>query len=138
MKEKLKELKKVLIWEGACEVLGRNPKELPDVSNITDEAERKYILACAKLPVHIKAMNKIVDPEFKADFGNWDVKKHYPWPEQVEDNTQPSGFGLSLRVVGYARTDTYVGARFAYCSEELGEFGFNELKQLYIDMQLEF
>ena len=107
---------------------------MPIVSHLS-EGEQKFHLANHKLPIIIEATNKLIDANWKANFyGN--QKNWYPWTYQTEDKEQPSGVGLSLRGVGYARTVTDCGARFAYCSEEAAEAGYYANRQLYIDKEL--
>ncbi len=126
----------LISWEAVCEKENRDPKVLPEVSMLP-EAEQRYQIATFKLPHIIKAINKCFDEEYKVDFSVWSQKKWYPIPVQEEDKSQSSGCGLSLHDVCYTRTLTFVGARFAYCNEEGTRFGFENFKQLYIDMQLE-
>lgn len=133
-----KELQEVCTWEGACKILNRDASKVPDYSMIEDEAERNYNIAGFKLPIHIEAMNKVADATFKVDFGSWSQKKWLPIPVQEADDTQPTGFGLSLDDVRFTYSYTGVSARLCYCDEETARFGFENLKQLYIHHQLKF
>ncbi len=124
-------------YEEACALTNRKPEDMPIVAHLP-EKDQKHFIADHKLAVIIEGTNKLIDPTWKADFGNWDQPKWYPWPIQEKDDTQPSGFGLSLRGVGITRTNADVGARFAYCSQEAGRAGFEACRQLYIDKDLNY
>ncbi len=124
-------------YEEACKLTNRKPEDMPIVAHMP-EREAKHHIADHKLAVIIEGTNKLINPIWKADFGDWNQEKWYPWPIQVKDESQPSGFGLSLYDAGDTYARTHAGARFAYCNEDAARSGFEANKQLYIDKDLNY
>lgn len=63
-------------------------------------------------------INEVLNEGKIMDFTNGEGK-HYAWFDVVKDKNKPSGCGLSLHAVGYAGTNTAVGARLCFNTPEL-------------------
>jgi hypothetical protein len=92
-------------FEDACQHLGIDPLQLPDVSNILAEFA-KPIVAAYKLMIIYKAINNGWTP----DWSNYDQRKYFAWLEVL-----PSGSGFSISLYYCTRTPSNVGSRL--CSD---------------------
>ena len=119
-------------FEEACVALGYDPtKVLPDVSNMPEQ-DQKAITAFAKMCIIHRALNG----EWKADWGNYDQRKYYPWFDVEEKEEGSSGFGLSYNDYGCVRTGTDHGVRLFYPDADTAKYAGETFKDLYEDMIL--
>ena len=123
--------KKIKTFEHACKALSADAKALPDFSMLPLK-HQKALTAHAKLVLIADALNEGWQP-------NWDDGNEYkwvPWLYVQKDKGKPSGFGLSLYVVVFWITYTYVGSRLCYKSREVAKYAFETFKDLYEEYML--
>lgn len=128
MKKQTKEFdyKTIRSFEDACKKEGVDPKKLPDVSMIPEEFG-KPIIAAYKLMIVFKAIND----GWKADWGNGDQYKYYPWFEVLS-----SGFGFGNSYCTYDYSHASVGSRLCTDSQEKALYIAEQFKALYEDFFL--
>jgi hypothetical protein len=119
-------MKKIQNFNEACELTGRNPNLLPDVSMLP-EKDRERIIAFYMLGVIQEALNEGWSPDWK----EWGERKYFPWFDVVEDKSKASGFGLSCNDYGSTRTPTTVSSRLVYKTAEIAEYAGTQFKELY-------
>jgi hypothetical protein len=118
--------KKILSFEDACEALGLNPANLPDVS-LLPEKHRRAIEAHYKLVIITQSLNEGWEP-------NWndpDQYKYYPWFEIDADEKRPGGFGFSDSDYGSWYSCSGVGSRLAFRTRELALYAGKQFQDLY-------
>jgi hypothetical protein len=120
-------MQKIKTFEDACEALKLNPaKCLPDVSGVPAH-HQEAITANAKLIIIVEALNQ----DWKPNWNNRDEYKLYPWWKVDASSKNPSGSCLSFHGAGRWATNTTVGSRLCFKSEELCEYAANQFKPLY-------
>ena len=122
------QLKKQLTsFEDACKILGLDAeKVVPDFSNYP-EADKKAMIAHAKLVIIAKAANQLANDgkEHKPDWNDGKWNKYYPWFYM--------GGSLGFRCYDYDYWDSYsnVGSRLCYISREVAEYVQETFFELY-------
>ena len=122
------QLKKQLTsFEDACKILGLDAeKVVPDFSNYP-EADKKAMIAHAKLVIIAKAANQLANDgkEHKPDWNDGKLNKYYPWFYM--------GGSLGFRYYGCADWDSFsdVGSRLCLKSSELAEYAGKQFTDLY-------
>jgi hypothetical protein len=102
-------------FEDACVKLDIDPLSVSNESDTPDEAAYK------KLKIIIKAINAGWEP----DWNNSDQRKYWPY------FILSSGFGFSASDYGFGLTDTTVGSRLCFQSEEKCTYAANQFLGLY-------
>jgi hypothetical protein len=125
-KEVAFDFKTIKSFEDACAKLGLDPKNLPDVSNISEEF-RKAILANYKLSIIYKAINN----GWKLVWGNNSNYKYYPWFQ-----VSSSGFGFSSAHCICGSAYTAVGSRLCTDTSEKALYIGSQFEDLYKDYLL--
>jgi hypothetical protein len=116
---------RVKSFEDACQIVqpSENLKVLlnyPGIDKIMNTAR-----AGAKLMIITKALNEGWFP----DWTNVDEYKYYPWFYMDKNKYSPSGFGLYD--VAYDRSNSDVGSRLCFKSEELAKYAATQFNDLY-------
>lgn len=117
-------------WEEYCKQTGRDPKIIPDVS-VYEDRDKKHAIADFKLTLMIRHIN--VD---EVNYKYSGQTKREIWWDVVQDNSRPSGLGLSFYDCAYWHTTTYCGPRFAYLSVEAVEHAVKHWIDLLNDLIL--
>jgi hypothetical protein len=107
---------RVKTFEDASAVLGIDPD---DIVHSADEADDQ---AYKKLKVIARALNEGWEP----DYNNGGQRKWYPW-------FYLDSPGFRLFVVRYDYTDSAVGARLVFKTEELARYAATQFQGLYSD-----
>lgn len=110
-------------FEDACEKLGLDPANIPDVKDIQDEF-KKSIISVYKLMIVYKAINNGWIPDW-SDNNQW---KYYPWYEVLS-----SGFGFSGANCDYDRALASVGSRLCTDTREKALYVAAQFKAEYQD-----
>lgn len=118
--------KKIKSYEDACKAIGIDPEHLPEVSNLPEDLAQ-YIVDCYRLAV----VNQAINGKWRADYGNHDQRKFYPWFSIEEDYVPGSGGGFSFLVSHFDLADTRVGARLAYETREQADYAGKTFADLY-------
>lgn len=127
-KQLLKEFnyKDIKSFEDACNFLGYDAKNLPDVSHLPTEFA-KPIIAYYKLVVIIKAINNGWTP----DWSNSNQYKYYPWFYVLS-----SGSGFSDAHCLFTNADANVGSRLCVDSKDKAQYLAEQFEDLYEDYLL--
>lgn len=118
-------------WEDICKALNRDANALPDVSMLP-EKHQKFVLANIKLAYAAEALNAGWAPDWNDEY----QKKWYNWFWVKADADRPSGFGFSHSYAYWTSTDTYIGARLCFKSEQLAIYAKTQFKDWYLDLLL--
>jgi hypothetical protein len=118
-------MKTVTSFEHACEILGRDPNALPEISMLP-EKDQKAIVSHYKLTVIFEAANKI-NGEWTPDWTDSSQWKYYPW------FNMSSGSGLSYFVYDFVFSYSTVGSRLCVGTWELAEYLGKTFIDLYTD-----
>jgi len=118
-------------FEQACELLNIDSKTvLPDFSNYPEQG-RLAMIAHAKLPIIVRAANKLANDgeEVVFDFNDSSQCKYEPWFD-MEDYSDGSG---GFRFNGYDGwlATSLVGSRLCYISREVCEYTVNQFIEVY-------
>lgn len=120
-------------FEDACKVHGIDPSILPDVTAL-QQGMGDYIVNSYKLAVIVAAINDGWVP----DYSNYNQRKWYPW-FWCENGYKPgSGSGFSFVVSVCYFTDSRVGARLVFESEEKCEYTAKTFLDLYEKVHMIF
>lgn len=123
---------KIKTYEDACKALGKSPKKLPDFSKLEiTEAEQKFHMAVFKLARIYQALNMV---RGKLWVPKKDDLKYYPWMWHVNDDSKPSGVGLSYCGYDLDYSTTDVAARLCGRTSEIAEYVFKQFQDMYEDM----
>jgi hypothetical protein len=126
-------MERIKSFEEACKAQGLDPeKVLPDVSNMPEHAQ-KTITAYAKLCI----IQPVLNGDWKPDWNDYNQYKYYPWFDVNEDQSKPSGFGLSFYDYGYDYTLAYLGSRLYYKDRETAEYAGETFIAEYEDLVLQ-
>jgi hypothetical protein len=106
-------------YEDACEHLGLDPEDLPDVDYCQDE-DRKSIVAYHKLVVITRALNEGWRPNWK----NRDEYKYYGY-------LYVDSAGFVDADTHYTASDASIGSRLCFKSRELALYAINQFKSIY-------
>lgn len=132
--KQITDFREIKTFEDACKVKGYDPRKiLPDVATYP-EPHRAALTGMAKLFVINEAINYLDNgnQNWVPDYDDGDEEKHYPWVDMEVDSNNPSGFQLDD--VGYGRTDSHVGARLSYKSEDGARHAFTQFEGIYKDV----
>lgn len=113
-------------FEDACKAIGVNPEHLPEVGNLPSDLG-EYIVNMYKLSI----INQAINGEWRANFGDWDQEKWFPWFRIKEGHVSGSAGGFSFVACHDVFTGTDVGARLAYETEEQAEYAGRTFTDLY-------
>ena len=116
--------------EDACKALGIEPSVI-DVSN-KPVKHQKALIAIDKLFTIVEAVNEGWTP----DWSNTNETKVELFPDIVEDENKPSGFGLSYDDCDHWGTATGVGSRLCFQSRDKAKYTFETFKELFEDYLL--
>lgn len=119
---------RVKTYEGACKVLGIDPKKLPNVSGIAKEL-RNYILAHYKLTIITQALNEGWTP----DWSNTDQWKYLVCSRIKATQKNPHGSGFVDSDFNFWSTHSFVSSRLLYKSSELALYSSKQFKKLWKD-----
>lgn len=100
---------RVKTYEDACNVLGINPENQPDVSDCENE-DIKSILAYHKLIIIARALNE----GWKPDWSNSNEYKYYPWFQYKTTGVLFGGLAFNGALAGFVYSTTYYTASYAY------------------------
>jgi len=119
---------KIKTFKDACKVTGDDPKNLPDVSNLS-RGMGKFILAAFKLAIIAKALNMVENGEVWIP--NWNDSNQYKYEPRFYKASSGSGFSCH----GYGRWNAFtcVGSRLCYGSSELAVYAGKTFIKLYND-----
>lgn len=118
-------------FEGACKVLGHDPKKvLPKVTGFPKH-HQKALIATAKLIIINEALNFVDNGKKKwvPDWNNTSEGKYYPWFWLDKP-------GFRLDGVDFDRSVTGVGARLVYRTRALAEYAAKQFAPLYKDLMV--
>ena len=116
---------KVKSFEDACKVLDITPS-VPVVTGIPEKYQ-KPLIANYQLMVIAEALNEGWTPDWSN--GEWD--KWHPWFNM--DNSSSAG-RFSFDVADYQDSDSYVGSRLCFKSEELADYAGTQFLELYREL----
>ena len=116
---------KVKTYEDAAKLLELDPALLPDVSMLPED-EREALIANYKLWVIAKALNE----GWKPDWSNYNEYKYYPYFYYTADKGG-AGVGFASDDCAYVSTDSGVGSRLCFKSQELAEYAGKQFVGLY-------
>lgn len=111
-------------YEDACNEIGIEPEDLPDVENCEPE-DRASIIAFYKLTIIARALNEGWTPNWK----NSEEKKWFPWFKETRN-----GFAYPHYTVSYAYG--HIGSRLCCKSEELAEYFGKQFEKLWSEYLL--
>ena len=116
---------KVKSFEDACKVLDITPS-VPDVKGIPEKYQ-KPLIANYQLMVIAEALNEGWTPDWSN--GEWD--KWYPW---FDFNDSSSAGRFSFFGSGCRYSDSDVGSRLCFKSEELADYAGTQFLELYREL----
>lgn len=124
-------MKHLETFEAACEVVGIDAKNIPNVQNLPI-GHAKAIVATYMLFVISEAAWK--QKNEKIDWNNYDQRKYYPWFDLEKHSGSASGFSFS----DYAddRSNSHVGSRLVFPDHETAEYVAKTHLQLYKDLMV--
>lgn len=113
-------------FEDACQAIGVNPEHLPEVGNLPKDLD-EYIVTSYKLAI----INQAINGEWRANYGNHNQKKWFPWFSIKKGHASGSAGGFSFFVCFYVYSHTFVGARLAYETEAQAAYAGKTFTDLY-------
>lgn len=125
------EFKEIKTFEDACKVKGYEPAMvLPNVMAYP-QVHQAALTGIAKLFIINEAINYVDNggKDWAPDWDNNDEEKHYPWVDMEVDSNNPSGFRLGGVI--YDHTDSGVGSRLVYKSEDGARHAFTQFEDVY-------
>lgn len=114
-------------YEDACNEIGLDPEDLPDVENCEPE-DRASIIAFYKLTIIARALNEGWTPNWKDS----DERKYYPW----FNVTNPVGFVFAYTYDTATDASATFGSRLCCKSEELAEYFGKQFEELWAEYLL--
>jgi hypothetical protein len=120
-------MKKITSFESACLALNVS-SQLPNF-DAAPAKHQKALLAHYQLVIIAEAINDGWQP----DWSNSNEKKYQLWPDIVEDENKPSGFGLSFDGYDCRGTNSTVGSRLCFKSSEAARYCFETFTTLWED-----
>jgi hypothetical protein len=124
-------MKHLETFEAACEVVGIDSKNVPNVENLPI-GHAKAIVSTYMLFVLSEASWKHKGE--KIDWNNYDQRKYYPWFDLEKYSGSASGF--SYDDYDYVRSGAVVGSRLVFPDLETAEYVANTHLHLYKDMMV--
>lgn len=117
-------------FKDACEYLKLDSKSIIPDSSCFPEKHRKALDANAKLIIIVEAVNTIDNngKEWFPDWTNPNEYKYYPW---FEKGSSASGFSYG-DCVGW-HSDTTIGSRLCFRTQEISEYVGTQFLDLYND-----
>ena len=112
--------------------LNMNPDVKPDVS-VWPERYREHKTLEFNIQMAIDAVN---GPDWVADWNDTNQRKYFLWLRIINKPGRVSGRGLSLFVVLYVVTITYVGPRLVFENEEKARHFYEHFLPLLEDYYL--
>ncbi len=107
-------------YKEACEKLGLNPNNLPDVSTLPEE-HQEAIIAHYALIIIAEALNE----GWKPNWGDSNEYKYYPYFDMR------SGGSFDDADCDCWDSDSYVGSRLCFKSQELAEYAGKQFEFIY-------
>ena len=124
-------MKHLETFEAACEVVGIDSKNVPNVENLPI-GHAKAIVSTYMLFVLSEASWKHKGE--KIDWNNYDQRKYYPWFDL--EKYSGSASGVSYGGYDYDCSDSNVGSRLVFPDLETAEYVANTHLHLYKDMMV--
>lgn len=119
---------KVKTFEDACQIVGVDPKKLPDVSMLPKK-DQKSMVAYYMLIIIARALNEGWEPDW-SDQSQW---KYWAWFEIKATKAKPAGVGFSFSGYDLWRSRTVVGSRLCFKSSELALYAGKQFEKEYKD-----
>lgn len=113
-------------YEKACEIIGHDPNNLPDVSMLSEQLG-KGVVALVKL----KRLEKATNGEWVADFNNRNQLKHTGWLDW-----SPSRGAFVFTCTFYPYTATLLGTRFWFEDDNTARYFTKQHIDLINDLHL--
>lgn len=110
-------MNKIKSFEDACQALGLDPNNLPEVSMLP-EKHRLAIVAFYKLTTIAEALNEGWQP----DWNDHNQYKYFAWFEVEASEEKTNGLGLSFDGYGLSYATTRVGSRLCFKTRTLAEY----------------
>lgn len=124
-------MKHLETFETACEVVGIDSKNVPNIENLPI-GHAKAIISTYKLFVLSEAAWK--EKNEKIDWNNFDQRKYYPWFDMESSSGSASGF--SFYVCYFDRSASTVGSRLVFPDHETAEYVAKTHLHLYKDLMV--
>lgn len=106
-------------YKTACQNIGEDPDNLPDVSKLSEE-EGKDVINTVMLKRVIRALNK--DPKtgkiWEPNWNDHGEYKYSPWLEVEASADKPGGFGFSRSLYVLWSSYSYAGSRLCLSSSD--------------------
>lgn len=133
---------KIVSFEAACKITGRDPKAVPIVTHLSKKdqeyhiANHKLLVIADGLKVEYSKKNKLKET-WKPNYNDTNQSKYetYFWVNASDD--KPSGFGFSGAHCVNWYTLTHVGSRFAFPTSEMAIYFGEKFADLHIKTKLE-
>lgn len=124
-------MRQIKTFEGACKVLGHDPKKVLPKVGCFPKAHQKALLATAKLIIINEALNFLDNgkKQWVPDWDNITEGKYYPW-------FWLDAPGFRLYGCYYGHSVTAVGARLVYRTRALAEYAAKQFAPLYKDLMV--
>lgn len=119
---------RIKTYEDACELLGLDSDDMPDVSCVPEEDEKSHI-AYHKLIIIARALNEGWRPNWK----NTNEDKWFNW-WYIDTNT--AGFGSAYSANAPSHTTAALGSRLCFKTKKLAVYAANQFQSLYEDYLL--
>lgn len=124
-------MKHLETFEAACEVVGIDSKNIPNITNLPI-GHAKAIISTYMLFVILEAAWKHKNE--KIDWNNYDQRKYYPWFDMESSSGSASGFScLGCFCDGSLSA---VGSRLVFPDSETAEYVGKTHLQLYKDLMV--
>lgn len=114
-------------WEDICTWHNIDPVKSIEWVKHLDPEDQKPQLAIFRIVKMVKAVNNGKDP-YSERRGN----KSWPYAKMYDDNDK-AGFGFSRVVDVWTYSESSVGSRLTYLTDELAEHGFKTFEAWYED-----
>ncbi|MDP1816716.1 MAG: hypothetical protein Q8K92_19845 [Leadbetterella sp.] len=124
-------MKHLETFEAACEVVGIDSKNVPNITNLPI-GHAKAIISTYMLFVISEASWK--QKGEKIDWNNYDQRKFYPWFDLEKYSGSASGF--SCLGFGCGGSDSGVGSRLVFPDRETAEYVGKTHLHLYKDLMV--
>jgi hypothetical protein len=122
-------MKHLETFEAACEVVGIDSKNVPNITNLPI-GHAKAIISTYMLFVLSEAAWK--QKNEKIDWNNYDQRKYYPWFDMESSSGSASGFASFG--YGYDLSASGVGSRLVFPDSETAEYVAKTHLHLYKDL----
>ncbi len=124
-------MKHLETFEAACEVVGIDSKNVPNITNLPI-GHAKAIISTYMLFVISEAAWK--QKNEKIDWNNYDQRKYYPWFDMESSSGSASGFSYYDYRCG--NSGSTVGSRLVFPDSETAEYVAKTHLQLYKDLMV--